>query len=443
MITINKTTLTILLVYTLLATSCNKLIDLPESKSQIESTLVFTDSTTAASAVLGAYFTLRNCNDQSKHLALYSDEYAFTTTGITEMQFFSNELLPDNTANTSLWNAFYSTIYQCNTILEEVDKSKGLSAVARQQFMAEAKFLRAYAYCYLLQLWDHIPLILSTDVNANARAKQSNPAAVYAQMEKDLNQAKSELSINYIGTGKVRANRMAAAALLARVYLYQGKFAQAEQEANLIIGAALYAPLPKPEDTFLANSKEAIFQLWTVNGFLSDAAAIIPASATVTPAYIITDGLYNSFADKDERKTKWIGINNSPGKYKNRVANAAKPEYIMVLRLAEQYLIRAEALARQNKTPQAVQDLNVIRMRSGATEIDQNISNETCLKYIATERKLELFGEWGHRFIDLKRTGKLDAALANKPTWKATAKSLPIPIKEMIYNSNLIQNEGY
>ncbi|RZM15061.1 MAG: RagB/SusD family nutrient uptake outer membrane protein, partial [Pedobacter sp.] len=359
-----------LLTLSLIATSCNKLIEIPESRSQIETAIIFNDSTTASAAVLGAYFTLRIANEQTKHLALYSDEYIFTTTGVPEIQFFNSQVLPDNNVNASLWNGLYSTIYQCNTILEETEKANGLSAKARQQFKGEAKFLRAFAYFYLLNLWDNIPLILGTDVDLNAKANQSNSTAVYDQIVKDLQEAKADLSNNYIGAGKVRANSLAATALLARVFLYQGKFSDAEREASTVINSGLYSPLPKPEDVFLANSKEAILQFWTVNGFLSDAATFIPASASVTPPYVITTSLIESFASTDPRKTKWIGVNNHPGKYKNRVANTAKPEYIMVLRLAEQYLIRAEALANQNKTFEAMQDVNLIRSRAGTSVLD-------------------------------------------------------------------------
>jgi hypothetical protein len=116
----------------------------------------------------------------------------------------------------------------------------------------------------------------------------------------------------------------------------------------------------------------------------------------------------------------------------------------MVLRLAEQYLIRAEARARLGKVPESQADINAIRSRSG-------LSNTTAadpaalLLAIEKERQVELFSEWGHRWLDLKRTGRADAVLgAEKPTdWQPTDALYPIPQNEILSNPLLTQNLGY
>ena len=126
------------------------------------------------------------------------------------------------------------------------------------------------------------------------------------------------------------------------------------------------------------------------------------------------------------------------------MANASNPEYIMALRLSEQYLIRAEAYAQLNQTDKAIPDINMIRVRAGLTPIIAHLSKDDCLIEIHQQRKLEFFGEWAHRFIDLKRTAQIDAVMeAVKPMWTPSAKSLPIPATEISYNKNLIQNESY
>lgn len=113
-----------------------------------------------------------------------------------------------------------------------------------------------------------------------------------------------------------------------------------------------------------------------------------------------------------------------------------------LLRLDEQYLIRAEARAQQNKVKEALNDLNLIRKRAGLLELNL-IDKNSLLSAIEHERRVELFCEWGHRFFDLKRNGHLDYLSGVKPNWKKTSEVLPIPQYELLNNSNLIQNPGY
>jgi hypothetical protein len=457
--TLNIKTILLLGIAGLITASCTKWIEIPPSKSMIESNIVFSDSASATSALLGVYATLGTqagaVQETFKTISVYADEYNFNSTGPAS-EFNNGLVLAENALNSSTWTNLYAVIYQCNSIIAEVELSAALSANAKQSLQAEARFLRAYTYFYLVNLYDHVPLILTTDVNTNVSARQSPAQAVYEQIITDLQEAKATLGKAYKGAGKVRANAWVASALLSRVFLYQEKWAAAEKEAAELINSGLFSPLPALENVFLANSKETILQFWSTNGFISDATSLIPASATVMPAHTLSNTLKQAFEAKDGRSTKWIATNlvtanglTTPypyaAKYKNRVANTAKPEYVMALRLSEQYLIRAEALAHQNKVSDAVDDLNLIRARAtGIPALDTDLSKQQCLDAIAQERRIELFGECGHRFFDLKRTGKLTEIMqALKPAWKATASALPIPQTELTYNTNLIPNEGY
>lgn len=456
---IYKYTFTLLFALSMLFSSCDKFVEIPESKNQIETDVVFADSAIATSALLGVYYTLGSPTSavsfHNKYMSLYSDEYLYTSSFPSPMQFGQSKLLPDNFDNTFLWNNLYSVVYQCNSLIEGVNKSTGLTQSAKTLLKGEAEFLRAFANFYLVNLYDNIPLILTTEVSKNAHASQNSSDLVYDQIIKDLLAAKSELGLDYKGAGRVRANSLVASALLARVYLYLGKWNEAEQEATRVISTGLYTPLPLIENVFLANSQETILQFWNQNGFLNDTYDLIPALATDLPQYTITPGLYEAFDANDIRKSHWISTNivtidgvseayHYPSKYKNKAPNAEKSEYLSVLRLSEQYLIRAEALAQQENIADAVAGLNVIRNRAGLLPLPNIISKQDCLTAIAKERQLELFGEWGHRFMDLKRTRQLNQILGPlKSTWKATAKAFPIPQNELTYNSKLIQNDGY
>jgi hypothetical protein len=158
------------------------------------------------------------------------------------------------------------------------------------------------------------------------------------------------------------------------------------------------------------------------------------------------------------RKQDWTTTDTIGGtpyyyvyKYKGRAGTGN--EYNVVFRLAEQYLIRAEARAHQNEIADAVADINMIRDRAGLDPLDDNISHDSALMAVEQERKFELFGEWGNRWFDLKRTpsnsGNIGLTRADdilsglKPAWKHSAVLYPIPASQIIINSQLSQNYGY
>lgn len=126
----------------------------------------------------------------------------------------------------------------------------------------------------------------------------------------------------------------------------------------------------------------------------------------------------------------------------------------MVLRLAEQYLIRAEARINQEKIEIGIQDLNALRTRarlstaysttSPLSLLSLTLSKTEALSALERERRVELFSEWGHRWLDLKRTNKANEILSLlKPKWQNTDILFPIPTLELTTNSAIKQNEGY
>jgi hypothetical protein len=175
------------------------------------------------------------------------------------------------------------------------------------------------------------------------------------------------------------------------------------------------------------------------------------------PVYL-SNQLLNAFEPNDKRKTNWINnvtVGSVPTsatyyfayKYKSATLNAPVTEYTMVLRLGEQYLIRAEAKAHQNNIGGSQGDLNVIRKRAGLSNTTANEKN-ALLAAILHERQTELFTEWGHRWLDLKRTNNIDAVMntvapTKGTTWNSNWALYPIPLYDIIQNPNLVQNSGY
>ena len=174
------------------------------------------------------------------------------------------------------------------------------------------------------------------------------------------------------------------------------------------------------------------------------------AAAGSIPAYSLYDTLYNSFEATDLRKTNWAGITTVSGKnyyfinkYKVRTGTGA--EYNIALRFAELYLIRGEARAQLANITGAKADIDVVRARAGLSALNASITQVQLLFAIEQERKVELFGEWGHRWFDLKRTARADAVIGGqKPaTWQSTDVLYPIPENQRMANPSLTQNPGY
>ncbi len=257
----------------------------------------------------------------------------------------------NNSAVANTWNEMYLYIYESNAIIEGAEKSTGLSKVVKDQVVGEAKFVRAFCYFYLVNLFGDVPLLLSTDYRVNKSASRTSVAEAYAQVEADLLEAQKLLLADYSFSGgeKVEPNKWAATALLARVYLYQEKWSQAEAQSSAIIGSNLFSLPTDLNSVFLANSEEAIWQLMPVlPGFNTSEAPylVITSNPTRVSASASTTGV---FEPGDARATSWLGTYTASSgntyqyayKYKINGRDLPLEEYYMVFRLAEQYLIES------------------------------------------------------------------------------------------------------
>ena len=195
------------------------------------------------------------------------------------------------------------------------------------------------------------------------------------------------------------------------------------------------------------------FQPALEGGNAEEGFTYILVSSPVPSLQSISQSLMDEFEAGDKRRQQWIGVFSENGntwyfpyKYKIRdnTGNMITKEFPVVMRLEEQYLVRAEARAQQEKIPEAQLDLNTIRNRAGLADTDAD-SRTTLLNAILHERQVELFTEFGHRFFDLKRMGKADEVLGTiKQNWNPEDKLLPIPEKELLVNPKLNpQNPGY
>ncbi len=440
--------------------SCKKFIDIPPPSYQVSSEQVFTNDATATAAVIGIYSEMMATQNQfassdvTLYTGLYSDELTYYSPTDRD-EFIASQLSQTSHSilSTNFWVPAYKYIYTANVCLEKLDKSASLTLGVKSTLMGEARFIRALCFFNLVNLFGAVPLTTTSDYRVNAKLPRAAVTDVYSQIIADLIAAKDLLPTDYSSGERIRPNKWAAAALLARVYLYNRNWTKAETEATAVIDAGIYNLDTDLNNVFPANSAEAIWQLQPVNPSWNtwEGKEILPETSSTPPTYLLTSSLLSAFENGDLRKAAWVASRNFlgdvvhyPFKYKVYGNGVPITEYYTVLRLAEQYLIRSEARANTSDVTGGQADLNAIRTRAGLLNTTAN-SQTSLLSAIEQERRIELFAEWGHRWFDLKRWSKAGAVLsALKPsTWQDTYVLWPIPINQINANPALSQNPGY
>jgi len=490
---IDKGKIIIALVFLLLAfcfQSCKKYLEIPAPKSSLVTATVFGNDATATSAQLNIYVQMwQNAESYSisANMGDYSDELTNYSTNLTQVQLYTNALLVPVVDNTIVnLGHYYNYIYQANAVINGLQNTRGCSPAVKQQLTGEAYFIRAFWHFYLTNIYGAVPVALTTDYNVTSKLARSPRTAVLQQVIADLRTAQGMLNANYVDgsdtivtTERVRPTKAAALALMARAYLYLGDYAngnsqdyqKADSAATAVISNSVYSLAPLA-NVFLANNSEAIWQLQTPSDQgtdTQDASKYIllaaPYSGTqIAQCNTASPQLLNAFEAGDQRKAAWIG-SVTPGtvtyafpyKYKNYIY--AGTEYEVVLRLGEQYLIRAEARVHEGNIPGALADLNTIRTRAGLTNYSGAQDAASVLVAILHERQVELFSEWGHRWFDLQRAfasklpvnavtvmgGTNGVCQAKGGVWNPDNYQLlfPIPLSDLSADINLTQNTGY
>lgn len=465
----------------LLQAGCKKYIEVNAPVTSTNAGNVYAADATAAAVLTGMYANISYLNSSlggagltsiSLYAGLSADELTlYNVADITYAPYYTNDLT-SNTTEGVFWAHLYNTIFYANSVIEGVNGSTTLTKEVKQHLLGEAKFIRALYYFYLINLYGDAVLATTSDYTVNVSLPRSPASQIYSQIINDLKDAQSLLEDGYLNSDalteydaadaqRVRPNKWAATALLARVYLYTGDWGMAEMQAAEVINNTSIYGLTTLSDVFKMNSQETIWSLQPVgNSIYSNtgegALFILPSTGPndyPNPVYL-SDDVVNSFEAGDQRRSNWVGSVTAgsgtyyfPYKYKVGAEEVPTSEYIMVLRLAEQYLIRAEARAQQNNITGAREDLNVIRTRANLPNTTAD-NKTSLLQAIMHERRVEFFSEWGHRWFDMKRTNTVDAIMTDVSQQKGGAwspyKSLyPIPQNDINRNRHLVQNPGY
>lgn len=432
----------------LLLSSCKDFLDV-EPRDSVSDDATIVDEASARTAVRGIY---RDLGDDAYYGALFQtigylsgDNIQWTGSQSVIQQFISHNVKADNANVATVWAGIYSTINRANQVIDKLPGVTDATFTAEEKnaLLGEAHFVRALAYFDLARTWGGVQLVLKATVNIGDTKglKRSTLEQTYAQVLSDLQTAEPLLPET---TNRYRATRKTAWALLARFYLYQRNWAQAEVYASKLIEDAEYR-LIKPYSAFFANNvvatDESIFEIsYSANNVNAHRGYWQPPANGGTRQWAPNDALIALINDPAAggNRSAAVAVTNQGLWYGNFYYRSPATDPAYVLRIAEQYLIRAEARAQLDNLEGALADLDAVRDRAGLTASTATTQGDILLA-IENERRLEFAFE-PHRWYDLVRTGRAGTVLGLTDERRYV---MPIPAVELSADDALEPNPGY
>ncbi|RLD25242.1 MAG: RagB/SusD family nutrient uptake outer membrane protein, partial [Bacteroidetes bacterium] len=444
----SKTIYLIILFALLVGNSCEDFLDKPIQGFQVSENYFATEEE-CQRAVFGCYESLSP--DDWWQLDFFwmvgdvcSDE-AFKGNSIEGDQRDFGNLANFNIHSNNEWVEFkwlysYATISRCNLVIYKVPDSPS-SEENKKRFVAEAKYLRAFAYFELVKNFGGVPVVLNEISAGDAVVQRSSMEEVFAQIEKDLKEAssslplKSEQSAEEIG----RATKGAAQAFLAKAFVYQDKWGEAQTYSDSVISSGEYnLSDPFSEVWSIANqngngsifeiqhSFDDIYYVGTAIPVLSRSRAdggwgfgtpssYLEKAMEGDPRLSLTIIKEGDNVDADHPSYDTQLTENESGRinrkyYLSYSERPSKDEHNrsglnhIVFRYADLLLLHAEIAYQNGNESAALLALNQVRARVSLSP--ENSGGINLLNAIYKERQLELAME-GHRYYDLKRTGRL------------------------------------
>ncbi len=438
------------LFLTFLLSSCNEFLE-QQPTTVLTDVNAITNEASAQEAVLGMYGSLRANGHYGIYHVLVPDALSDVLRSRSAIpninEFDDNEVLPENVYLQNMWTAPYYSILVANQLMERLPPLANIPASTRSSMLGEARFIRALSHYNLVRLFGDIPYVTTTDKVSIENTSREAVDQVVQQILDDLQVAEADLperqrsfgNFSEEETSRVLAVRAAATALAARVHLFRaasGDYEKVIEKTTVIIEDPFYELEEEYAAAFNGRSQETIFEVY----FAQDELARLNLESTPGNQfnYAVSEDFSNAFEEGDLRKP-FLLVPSSESFYSLKYGSDASPA--VVLRLADMYLMRAEAYARLGRLEEALADINRIRSRAGLADLPAT-DQASLLLAIEHERFIELAYE-GHRFVDLKRTGRADEVLgAHNPNfWQTTDQLLPIPFLEV--NNGLPQNPGY
>jgi hypothetical protein len=436
----------------LLTTQCSELLE-PEPIDLLTDDTVLNEPKDVPNVEVGLYSAFRNIIPSVVIAGdCTADMLLFNGTFNQYRELGTKQITSANASALSLWGSIYNTVYIANFILERLPDVPGVPAAQREQVLATAHFLRGYAYFVGLYSFGGMPLVTETAIDANRNIPRATEDAMLTFILDDYNAAVGKLPAQPANAGF--AGRFALDAAFAKYYLYIGNWAKAEQHATDVISSNQF--LLEPNYATLVTedfTDEAIFEMgYTIaddpgtsatglNNVFVGRREMIPSNEVIVALATIESG--ERFSSIRFRADLLKGNDNGWSVAKYGTADEDNNN-VVVFRLGEMYLIRAEARTQQGKVTEARADINLLRGRAKAPLIP-TVNQSQMIQIIETERRYELAFE-GHRWFDLVRTGRAKTVMNSfSANWKDTYELWPIPQREVQNNPSLVgnQNPGY
>ena len=443
----------------------------------------------AAKAVNSIYANLRSWENVAfAPIAIESvgSDEAEKGSSPNDASFFNNY---DNFTVTStdgqlggFWTGQYQNINLCNQVLDNIP-AISMDANLKAQYLAEAKFVRAYSYFRLVRAFGDVPLRLSVPKDATEFNIPRTPKAeVYAAIEKDLDEAAAVLPQSYPASGIGRATKGAALALHAKVAMYQQKWAEVLSLTNMVMTLG-YDLVPNYEQLFRVNNENSVESIFEIqaeiltgnsaasNSQYSQVQGVRGSTGGGWGFNVPTAELADSYEAGDPRRDATIifrgettpegdaiPVSGDNPRYNQKSYvpftmyvsgyNEGAQQNIRVLRFADVLLMNAEAANELGDATLALSSLNRVRSRArgGNAAILPNVTttDKAALQAaIWKERHSELAMEFD-RYFDVIRQGRA-AEIFGPKGWKPNKNEVwPIPQTEIDLSAGVLtQNTGY
>ncbi|UKJ07648.1 RagB/SusD family nutrient uptake outer membrane protein [Solitalea lacus] len=468
-----KNTVCLSLVALLATSACDKKLDLRPENNLTEAALLENKVTTER-LLIGGYYEQFLVERSVINLADMSTGIATGTLN----NYYTGSIDSKNDEAFNIWSAHYKIINIADVVINRLPSIGKYDESAKKQFIAEAKFLRAFSYFRLITLYGDdafginganklgVPLRLDAfeRYDESQLLPRSANKEVLDRVVKDLEEALPDLPTTTANIDlHARATKSVGKAFLSRVYLYLGQYNKAIQVADDVLADPTFVLAASPATIFPNNSSvvqtnnaplNIKFDKEVVYGYPVSWNAYLNSSTTHktftgTGTTFIDPQFVASFAATDIRKSAMITIKAVSGINRFITSKYTHPslyDNLMVIRLAEVILNKAEALAKRDGNVQSAVDmLNLIHQRAfpaGNKPVPFTTTSFTdgadLVKAILQERKWELAFEGHDRFDRLRNNMPINAEIpANKNVF-------PIPQKEIDISMGLIkQNPGY
>ena len=478
---------------------CKKVLNEP-ILGQYSTTNFFTNDANAKLAVNAAYTSLTFTDASSNAIWVLGDVASDdaikggSAGDQADFQLVGDfNINPSNSAVEAVWKRYYQGVFTCNVVTDGLTNNPAISATVKTQALGQVEFLRAYYYFNLTVAYGAIPLHLKVETPAQAQKPVSTQAQIFAQVEQDCTAAAAALPTAWTGADLGRVTKGAALSLLAKTYLFEGKWALAASTAQAVEALNIYSLLPVYADNFRAatkNNAEGIFSIQHQTGLVPFqgnnlnvwfAPRSIGGYGFFYPTQSLVDNYEKSPAGVDDPRLdysiaraghpyfdvafdpSWTSTGNLSKKDCQPLSEIPASNKgdgnlnYQAIRFADVLLMEAEALNESGNSAGALVPLNKVRKRARESYLydsslpgfgtvppgllpDITTTDQGQLRdIIRKERRSELALEF-HRFFDIIRYGATYAngVLSYKPLFNYNNdKYFPIPESERQTNPNL------